>query len=67
MASIAQRVLSETGVFAIEAESRLKLHPWHKPSHLAELQTRVGAIMPDIPARLVNRSASSISRAGLML
>lgn len=34
----AQRVLAEAGVFAIEVESSLKLHPWHKPSHFAELQ-----------------------------
>lgn len=34
----AQRVLAEAGVFAIEMESSLKLHPWHKPSHFAELQ-----------------------------
>lgn len=44
----AQRFLDHSGVFAIESESSLKLHPWHKPCHFVQLYERLGERQFDV-------------------
>jgi FkbM family methyltransferase len=43
-----RRFLNHSGVFAVESESSLKLHPWYKPCHFAQLYQRLGERQFDV-------------------
>jgi FkbM family methyltransferase len=44
----AQRVLQASGVFAVESETSLKLHPWFPPCHFAVLYQLLGPFGFDV-------------------
>lgn len=43
-----QRFLDHSGVFAVESESSLKLHPWYRPCHFVQLYQRLGERQFDV-------------------
>jgi FkbM family methyltransferase len=44
----AQRFIERSGVFAVESESHLKLHPWHDPTHFVDLYKLLGPYRFDV-------------------
>jgi FkbM family methyltransferase len=44
----AQHFLDHSGVFAVESESSLKLHPWYQPCHFVQLYRRLGPRQFDV-------------------